>query len=97
MKHENDLVAKLLVSCLQEQIAKERGLQTCLRCNYKLNGRYFRSDHSGKTDLDHSARMVYGMANEMSLKEFLGIWGEFGEKLYKMYNMLGNKYLQKND
>jgi hypothetical protein len=95
MKKENDLVAMLLVNCLLEQIAKVKGMQTRLRSNYKLNGRYFRSDHSGKTDLNHSARMVFGMANEMSEKEFLKHWTELGKKLFKFYTVFEENLLQK--
>ncbi|MBQ9649107.1 MAG: hypothetical protein IJV25_01670 [Prevotella sp.] len=59
----------LLVSCLQEQIAKVKGMQTRLRSYYKLNGRYFWRNYVSKTDLNHTVRMVFGMANEMSEKE----------------------------
>jgi hypothetical protein len=97
MKHENDLVAMLLVSCLKDQIAMVRGMQTRLRSYYKLNGRYFRRDYSKKTDLNHSARMVFGMANEMSEKEFLKHWMDLGRKLYRLYNMIEDKFFQKND
>lgn len=96
MKQENDLVATLLVSCLKDQIAKVRGMQNRLRGNYKLHGRFFRSDYSKKTDLNHSARMVFGMANEMSEKEFLRHWTEFGRTLYKMYNAVEDKFFMEN-
>lgn len=85
MKQKNDLVATLLVSCLLEQIAKVKGMQTRLRSYYKLNGRYFREDHCEKTDLNHTARMVFGMANELSEKQFMEVWMKLGRRVYVFY------------
>ena len=95
MKQKNDLVAMLLLGCLQEQIAKEKGMQTRLRNYYKLNGRYFRRDHCKKTDLNHAARMVFGMANEMSEKEFLRIWMDLGKDVFKFYTVFEENLLQR--
>ena len=97
MKKQNDFVAMLLVRCLLEQIAKLKGMQTCLRSNYKLNSRYFQQDHASKTDLNHTMRMVLGMANEMSKQDFLNFWMRLGENLYALYTTFGAFLLKKTD
>lgn len=94
MKKENDLVARQLVHSLQEQIAEMKGMQSRLRSNYKLNGRYFQEGHVSKTDLDHVARMVFGLACELSEKAFLETWKGVGKRMYKMYNMFDEFLLQ---
>jgi hypothetical protein len=95
MKKENDLVAMLLVGCLQDQIAKVRGMQSRLRSYYKLNGRYFRPDYCKKTDLDHVARMVFGMANEMSETAFFEAWNKVGKDVFKFYTVFEENLLQR--
>jgi hypothetical protein len=94
MKKENDLVARQLVHSLQEQIAEMKGMQSRLRSNYKLNGRYFQKNHVSKMDLDHVARMVFGLACEQSEKVFLETWKGVGKRMYKMYNMFDEFLLQ---
>ena len=83
---KNKLAAMLLVRVLQEQIATSRGMQTFLRKNYHMNGRYFNEDYVSKTDLNHVSVMIFGMADKLSEKEFMAIWEAYGKLLYRYYD-----------
>lgn len=86
----NNLVAMLLVDGLQKQVAKAKGMQTFLRTNYHMNGRYFRKDYVSKTDLNHVSVMILGMAAKLSEKEFLIIWEAYGKQLFRYYDEFEN-------